>query len=127
MIKKAAKPVIEQVKKSNIGKKIIAPFKNFEDFLEKNHIPIKEAKKMFKDNALKAYNQLSKKVQNGIYWLKQKGYWEPLVVVGETLGEMAATSACSMAITPAICEPAVGFLFTFVINPYVDSIQENYY
>ena len=72
MIKKAAKPVIEQVKKSNIGKKIIAPFKNFEDFLEKNHIPIKEAKKMFKDNALKAYNQLSKKVQNGIYWLTKK-------------------------------------------------------
>ena len=122
MIKKSAKPIIEQIKKSGVIKKITGPFKKVEDFLEKHHIPIKEAQKMFKDKALKAYNQLSKNVQNGIYWLKQKGYWEPLVLVGETLGEMAATSLCSMALTPAVCEPVVGFAFTFVINPYIDSI-----
>jgi len=122
IIKKSTKQVIEQIKKSGVIKKITDPLKKGEDFLEKHYIPIKEAKKMFKDKALKAYKQLSKKVQNGIYWLKKKGYWEPLVLVGETLGEMAATSVCSMALTPAICEPLVGFAFTFVIDPYIDSI-----
>jgi hypothetical protein len=67
-------------------------------------------------------NQLSQKARNGIYWLKKKGYWEPIKFVAEQAGQYAATTLCSMYLTPVVCEPAMDLVFTFVVDKYLDSL-----
>ena len=67
-------------------------------------------------------NQLSQKARNGIYWLKKKGYWEPIKFVAEQAGQYAATAICSAYLTPVVCEPAMDIVFTFVVDKYLDSL-----
>jgi hypothetical protein len=122
IVEKALKPIIDKVKAFHPFEKIKGELKKLENFMEKKHIPVKELKKLFVDTPAKALNKLSQKARNGIYWLKKNGYWEPIKLVGEVAGQYAATALCSAYLTPAVCEPAMDLLFTFVVDKYLDSL-----
>jgi len=122
IIQKTLKPFIDKVKSKIPFKKIKAELKNLENFMEKNKIPVKELKKLFVDTPVKAFNKLSQKARNGIYWLKKKGYWEPILFVVENVGQYAAAGICSMYLTPLVCEPAMELAFSYFVNPYLESI-----
>ena len=125
IIHKTFKPFIDKVKDIHPFKIIKGKFKEFENFLEKHNIPVKKLTSLFKDipkNAQKAFNQLTQKGRNAIYWLKKKGYWEPIKFVVETGGQYAAESLCSLYLTPLVCGPVVDVAFTFGVNRYLDSL-----
>ena len=93
--------------------------------MEKNKIPVKEIKKLFINESHKVQQtikQLSQKARNGIYWLKKKGYWEPIKFIAETAGQYAAESVCSAFLSPLVCGPAMDIVFTFVVDKYLDSL-----
>lgn len=121
IIEKALKTIIDKVKAIHPLEKIKACLKNIEKFVGKN-VPTKELKQIFINTPKEVFNKLSQKAKNGIYWLKKKGYWEPIKFVIETAGQYGATALCSAYLTPAICEPAMDIAFTFVVNKYLDSI-----
>ena len=76
----------------------------------------KGIKNFFKGTVGKAFSKLGKAVQKGINFLKEKGIWDKLVSVAKQIGEIAATSFCSAYLSPAICGPAVGFVFNAVLK-----------
>ena len=49
-------------------------------------------------------------VKNGINFLKQKGWWEPIKTILKTAGKAAATAACSAYLSPAVCAPVINIL-----------------
>ena len=125
IIHKTFKPFIDKVKDIHPFKIIKDKYKEFENFFEKNNIPVKKLTSLFKDipkKAHKAFNQLTQKGRNAIYWLKKKGYWEPIKFVVETGGQYAAESLCSIYLTPLVCGPVVEVAFTFGVNRYLDSL-----
>ena len=125
IIHKTFKPFIDKVKDIHPFKIIKDKYKEFENFFEKNNIPVKKLTSLFKDipkKAQKAFNQLTQKGRNAIYWLKKKGYWEPIKFVVETGGQYAAESLCSLYLTPLVCGPVVEVAFTFGVNRYLDSL-----
>ena len=125
IIQKTLKPFIDKVKAVHPFKIIKGKIKDFENFLEKNKVPVKQIKSLFGNvskNAKNAFNQLNQKGRNTLYWLKKNGYWEPLKFVIETGGQYAAESLCSVYLTPMVCEPVVDLAFTFVVNKYLDSL-----
>ena len=122
IVEKALKPIIDKVKAFHPFERIKGELKKLENFMEKKNIPVKELKKLFVDTPAKALNKLSQKARNGIYWLKKNGYWEPIKLVAEVAGQYAATALCSAYLTPAVCEPAMDLLFTFVVDKYLDSL-----
>ena len=125
IINKTLKPFIDKVKAKHPFKIIKGKIKEFENFLEKNKIPVKKITSLFKkvsDKGKQALNQLSQRGRNTIYWLKKKGYWEPIKFVIETGGQYAAESLCSLYLTPLVCGPVVEVAFTFGVNRYLDSL-----
>ena len=125
IIHKTLKPFIDKVKEKHPFKIIKGKIKEFENFLEKNKIPVKKITSLFKkvsDKGKQALNQLSQRGRNTIYWLKKKGYWEPIKFVAETAGQYGATALCSLYLSPAICKPAMDLVFTFVVDRYLDSL-----
>ena len=112
---------MDKVKASHPFEKIKAELKDLENFMKKK-ISVQELKKLFVDKPVQFFNQLSQKARNGIYWLKKKGYWEPIKFVAETAGQYGATALCSLYLSPAICKPAMDLVFTFVVDRYLDSL-----
>ena len=86
------------------------------------NISVQELKTFFVDKPVQFYNQLSQKARNGFYWLKKKGYWDPIRFVTETAGQYCATALCSLYLSPAICKPAMDLIFAFGLNRYLDSL-----
>ena len=76
----------------------------------------KGIKNFFKGTIGKAFRKLGKAVQKGINFLKEKGIWDKLVNAVKSIGKVAATSFCSAYLSPAICTPAVGFVFDVVLK-----------
>ena len=76
----------------------------------------KGIKNFFKGTIGKAFKKLGKAVQKGINVLKEKGIWDKLVSVVKSVGKIAATSLCSAYLSPAVCTPAVGFVFDVVLK-----------
>ena len=76
----------------------------------------KGIKNFFKGTIGKAFKKLGKAVQKGINFLKEKGIWDKLVGVVKSVGQIAATSFCSAYLSPAVCTPAVGFVFDVVLK-----------
>lgn len=70
----------------------------------------------FKGTVGKAFKFLGKQVQNGINYLRQRGVWGLLVDAAKKVGQFAATSFCSTYLSPAVCKPAVGFVFNHVLK-----------
>jgi F0F1-type ATP synthase membrane subunit b/b' len=121
VVGKALKTIMDKVKASHPFEKIKAELKDLENFMKKK-ISVQELKKLFVDKPVQFFNQLSQKARNGIYWLKKKGYWEPIKFVAETAGQYGATALCSLYLSPAICKPAMDLVFTFVVDRYLDSL-----
>ena len=121
VVGKALKTIMDKVKASHPFEKIKAELKDLENFMKKK-ISVQELKKLFVDKPVQFFNQLSQKARNGIYWLKKKGYWEPIKFVVETGGQYAAESLCSLYLTPLVCGPVVEVAFTFGVNRYLDSL-----
>ena len=76
----------------------------------------KGIKNFFKGTVGKAFRKLGKAVQKGINYLKEKNIWDKLVTVVKSVGQVAATSFCSAYLSPAVCAPAVGFVFDVVLK-----------
>ena len=76
----------------------------------------KGVKNFFKGTVGKAFRKLGKAVQKGINYLKEKNIWDKLVSVVKSVGQVAATSFCSAYLSPAVCAPAVGFVFDVVLK-----------
>ena len=76
----------------------------------------KGIKNFFKGTVGKAFRKLGKAVQKGINYLKEKNIWDKLVSVVKSVGQVAATSFCSAYLSPAVCAPAVGFVFDVVLK-----------
>ena len=112
---------MDKVKASHPFEKIKAELKDLESFMNKN-ISVQELKTFFVDKPVQFYNQLSQKARNGFYWLKKKGYWDPIRFVTETAGQYCATVLCSLYLSPAICKPAMDLIFAFGLNRYLDSL-----
>ena len=70
----------------------------------------------FKGTIGKAFSKLGKAVQKGINFLREKGIWQKLVDAAKKIGQVAATSFCSTYLSPAVCTPAVGFVFNHVLK-----------
>ena len=121
IVGKALKTIIDNVNKLHPLEKIKNGLKSLENFMRKN-IPVKELKKFFVNTPKKVLNQLSTKARNGIYWLKKKGYWEPIKFAVKTAGQYGATALCSAYLSPVICKPAVDLAFTLVVNKYIDKL-----
>ena len=121
IVEKALIRIMDKVKTSHPFEKIKAELKDLENFMKKK-ISVQELKKLFVDKPVQFFNQLSQKARNGIYWLKKKGYWEPIKFVAETAGQYGATALCSLYLSPAICKPAMDLVFTFVVDRYLDSL-----
>jgi hypothetical protein len=121
IVGKALKTIIDNVNKLLPLEKIKNGLKSLENFMRKN-IPVKELKKFFVNTPKKVLNQLSTKARNGIYWLKKKGYWEPIKFAVKTAGQYGATALCSAYLSPVICKPAVDLAFTLVVNKYIDKL-----
>ena len=121
VVGKALKTIMDKVKASHPFEKIKAELKDLENFMKKK-ISVQELKKLFVDKPVQFFNQLSQKARNGIYWLKKKGYWEPIKFVAETAGQYGATALCSLYLSPAICKPAMDLIFAFGFNRYLDSL-----
>ena len=85
IVGKALKTIIDNVNKLHPLEKIKTGLKSLENFMRKN-IPVKELKKFFVNTPKKVLDQLSTKARNGIYWLKKKGYWEPIKFAVKTAG-----------------------------------------
>ncbi len=125
IIQKTLKPFIDKVKAVHPFKIIKGKIKDFENFLEKNKVPVKQIKSLFGNvskKAQNAFNQLNQTGRNTLYWLKKNGYWEPLKFVIETGGQYAAESLCSIYLTPVVCGPVMDLAFTFVVDKYLDSL-----
>ena len=121
IVGKALKTIIDNVNKLHPLEKIKNGLKSLENFMRKN-IPVKELKKFFVNTPKKILDQLSTKARNGIYWLKKKGYWEPIKFAVKTAGQYGATALCSAYLSPVICKPAVDLAFTLVVNKYIDKL-----
>ena len=121
IVGKALKTIIDNVNKLHPLEKIKNGLKSLENFMRKN-IPVKELKKFFVNTPKKVLNQLSTKARNGIYWLKKKGYWEPIKFAIKTAGQYGATALCSAYLSPFICKPAVDLAFSLVVNKYIDKL-----
>ena len=121
IVGKALKTIIDNVNKLHPLEKIKNGLKSLENFMRKN-IPVKELKKFFVNTPKKVLNQLSTKARNGIYWLKKKGYWEPIKFAIKTAGQYGATALCSAYLSPVICKPAMDLAFTLVVNKYIDKL-----
>jgi hypothetical protein len=121
IVGKALKTIIDNVNKLHPLEKIKNGLKSLENFMRKN-IPVKELKKFFVNTPKKILDQLSSKARNGIYWLKKKGYWEPIKFAVKTAGQYGATALCSAYLSPVICKPAVDLAFTLVVNKYIDKL-----
>ena len=129
IVGKALNSIIDKIKAFHPLEKIKDEIKHLEkdleNFMEKNKIPVKEIKKLFINESHKVQQtikQLSQKARNGIYWLKKKGYWEPIKFIAETAGQYAAESVCSAFLSPLVCGLAMDIVFTFVVDKYLDSL-----
>ena len=67
------------------------------------------------------YNKVSakfKKIQNeikdDIQFLKDMGYWDPMVFAAKTAGKIAVMGICSAHLTPAVCIPIIGAILSFI-------------
>jgi F0F1-type ATP synthase membrane subunit b/b' len=119
VVGKALKTIMDKVKASHPFEKIKAELKDLENFMKKK-ISVQELKKLFVDKPVQFFNQLSQKARNGIYWLKKKGYWEPIKFAVKTAEQYGATALCSAYLSPFICKPAVDLAFSLVVNKYID-------
>ena len=114
--------IIDKLKGQHPFEKIFERIKEFQKHLKSKVLSNKEIQRHFSGKALNLFQKLSKVVQNGIHWLKVNGFWDPLKEVVKKVGQVAATSLCSAFITPAICGPAVGFIFDAFINKEIDKL-----
>ena len=58
-----------------------------------------------------AFKKLAGHVKKGINWLKEHNLWDPIISKVKTFGKKIASGFCSKFLTPAVCDPAVGFIF----------------
>ena len=99
--------------KNNVTEKFI-------DFKDDISGKAKELAKNFK----KFFEKLGEDIQKAIVWLKENGYWDKIIEAAETVGKMAAITACKVYFVPgaALCEPIVNFIFEAIIS-IIDKIK----
>ena len=117
-IKDEIKSIIKKLDGKNPFEEIKGHIKELEKAIKEIRVPVKELQKFFVDKPLEMFKQLNRKVQNGIHWLKVNGYWDPIMDVVKKVGKVAAISLCSVYLTPAICKPAI----TFVYEAYIKDL-----
>ena len=111
------KSIIKKLDGKNPFEKIKGRMKELEKAMKKI-IPVKELQKDFVGKPLEIFKKQTRQIQNGIYWLKANGYWDPIMDVVKTVGKVAAISLCSAFLTPFICKPAI----TFVYEAYIKDL-----
>ena len=116
VIPKALKSLFDKVKSSHPFAQIKGKLRDLQNFMKKQKIPVDELQK-FLGKSVNDIKKIPQHVRNGIYWLKKKGYWEPLLTVGETVGQYGATALCSIKLPSSVCDPLVSAAFNLVINP----------
>ena len=117
-IKDEIKSIIKKLDGKNPFEEIKGHIKELEKAIKEIRVPVKELQKFFVDKPLEMFKQLNRKVQNGIHWLKVNGYWDPIMDAVKKVGKVAAISLCSVYLTPAICKPAI----TFVYEAYIKDL-----
>ena len=111
------KSIIKKLDGKNPFEKIRGRMKELEKAMKKI-IPVKELQKDFVGKPLEIFKKQTRQIQNGIYWLKANGYWDPIMDVVKKVGKVAAISLCSAFLTPLICKPAI----TFVYEAYIKDL-----
>jgi len=127
IITKALKSLFDKVKSSHPFAQIKGKLRDFQNFMKKQKISVDELQKILgksvngiKNDIKNDIKKIPQQVRNGIYWLKKKGYWKPLLFVAEQVGQYGATALCSIYVPYNICDPVMNIAFTFVIDPYIE-------
>ena len=111
------KSILKKLDGKNPFEKIKGHLKELEKSMKKI-IPLKDLQKGFVGKPLEIFKKLDRQTQNGIHWLKENGYWDPIMDVVKTVGKVAAISLCSAFLTPFICKPVI----TFVYEAYIKDL-----
>ena len=109
------KSIIKKLDGKNPFEKIKGHLKELEKSMKKI-IPLKDLQKGFVGKPLEIFKKLDRQTQNGIHWLKENGYWDPIMDVVKTVGKVAAISLCSAFLTPFICKPVISFVYEAYIK-----------
>ena len=112
------KSIIKKLDGKNPFEEIKGHINELEKSIKQIRIPVKELQKFFEGKPLELFKKLTRQAQNGIHWLKVNGYWDPIMDVVKKVGKVAAISLCSAFLTPAICKPAI----TFVYEAYIKDL-----
>jgi len=80
-----------------------------------NH-PFKGLNGLFKGKPGEVFRKLKDVVKKGIAWLKQNGFWDPLVKKVRELGEKYGNEYCEKVLPAEICGPAVDFALNHLIK-----------
>ena len=109
------KSILKKLDGKNPFEKIKGHLKELEKSMKKI-IPLKDLQKGFVGKPLEIFKKLDRQTQNGIHWLKENGYWDPIMDVVKTVGKVAAISLCSAFLTPFICKPVISFVYEAYIK-----------
>ena len=71
---------------------------------------------LFKGKIGNAFRKLGDVVKKGIAWLKQNGFWDPIVSQLKEFGGGVANGLCQKILPAEVCEPAVDFALNNILK-----------
>ena len=104
---------------STVVEEQLFDIENFEDIeLEKFNVKgiFKGIGNFFKGPVAEAFRKLKKAVQKGVKWLKDNGFWEPLVKKVKELGKKYAPALCQKFLKKETCDSILDFIEKHVLK-----------